>query len=282
VIDRIVLPDGSLDKDHSYYENKVIRDGVGKSLKELLNVQDIPLNVPPKREMGDLSSAICLSLAKERHKPPMEIAMEAAEQLRTNLPPYIREITVSPPGYLNFRVDWLVLAQDLIPQVLGKGERFGRPASIEKEKVFIEHTSVNPNKAMHIGHLRNAVLGDTVARVLKWLGFPTGVCNYVDDTGLQVVDVVTALLYLDPPLYAEGSSDFKNIWSKAPKDQPFDYFCWDLYTRFQKGVEKNSSLQERREEVLHKIEGGQHPISSFAKELAEKILKWGSKKCRRA
>jgi arginyl-tRNA synthetase len=126
---------------------------------------------------------------------------------------------------------------------------------------------------MHIGHLRNAVLGDTVARVLEWLGFKTEICNYIDDTGLQVVDVVTALLYLDPPFLMDGSSDFKSIWAKFPKDQALDYFCWDLYARFQNEIEKNPSLVERRDEVLHKIEGGLHPISAFAKELAEKIVR---------
>jgi arginyl-tRNA synthetase len=203
----------------------------------------------------------------------MEIAKKTAEQMGLNLPPFIREITISPPGYLNFRVDWPALAQDLIPRILEKRELFGRRVSIDEEKVFIEHTSVNPNKAMHIGHLRNAVLGDTVARILKWLGFSTEVCNYIDDTGLQVVDIVTALLYLDPPFFPEGSSDFKTIWAKAPKDQSFDYFCWDLYARFQNELEKNPSLEKRREEVLHQIEGGGHPVSGFAKELAEKIVK---------
>jgi arginyl-tRNA synthetase len=140
------------------------------------------------------------------------------------------------------------------------------------EKVFVEHTSVNPNKAMHIGHLRNAVLGDTVARVLEWLGFSTEVCNYIDDTGLQVVDVVTALLYLDSPFFTEGTSNFKAIWQKIPKDQRLDYFCWDLYARFQNELEKNASLLEKREDVLHKIEGNLHPIACFAKELAEKIV----------
>ncbi len=202
----------------------------------------------------------------------MEIAKKTAEQLRLNPPPFIHEVSVSPPGYLNFKVDWPALARELIPQIVGKRDLFGRPASIEKEKVFIEHTSVNPNKAMHIGHLRNAVLGDTVARVLKWLGFSTEVCNYIDDTGVQVVDVVTALLYLDPPFFAEGISDFGTIWAKVPKDHPLDYFCWDLYARFQNELEVNSSLLERREEVLRKIEGGSHPISSFAKELANKIV----------
>jgi arginyl-tRNA synthetase len=249
----------------------MIREGVAKALKELLNIEDIPFNVPPQREFGDFSSAICLSLAKQKKESPMKIAQEMAEQLRSNRPPYIQEVGVSPPGYLNFRVDWQGLAQDLIPKLLEEGELFGKPALKLGEKVFIEHTSVNPNKAMHIGHLRNSVLGDTVARVLKWNGFSTEVCNYIDDTGLQVVDVVTALLYLDPPFY-KGTSDFTAIWRKAPTNQPFDYFCWDLYARFQNELAKNPSLSEKREEVLHKIEEGLHPIAGLAKELASKIV----------
>jgi len=259
-------------EENSGKQQKMIREGVARSLKEFLSVEELPFNVPPHREMGDFSSAICLSLAKERRQPPMEIAKKTAEHLRSSPPPFIREVTVTPPGYLNFKVDWSALAGILIPQILEKREHFGRPASVEKEKVFVEHTSVNPNKAMHIGHLRNAVLGDTMARVLKWLGFSTEVCNYIDDTGLQVVDVVTAFLYLDPPHYSGEVSDFETIWAKVPKDQPFDYFCWDLYARFQNELENNPSLVERREEVLHRIEGGSHPISYFAKDLAEKIV----------
>lgn len=249
----------------------MIREGVAKVLKKLLDIEEMPFNVPPQRELGDFSSAVCLSMAKQRRESPMKIAQEMAEGLKSKLPPYIKDIGVSPPGYLNFKVDWPALAQDLIPRILQEGELFGKPVSQPEKKVFIEHTSVNPNKAMHIGHLRNSVLGDTVARVLEWNGFSIEVCNYIDDTGLQVVDVVTALLYLGPPFYMEGS-DFKAIWGKVSVDQPFDYFCWDLYARFQNELEKNSSLIEKREEVLHKIEGGIHPISGFAKELAIKIV----------
>ena len=250
----------------------MIRDGVAGILKEILNVEEIPFNVPPKRDLGDLSSAICLAIAKQRKRPPMKIAQEVAEQLRSSLPPFICGIEVSPPGYLNFKVDWLALAQDLIPQVLEEEELFGRPASTPKEKVFIEHTSVNPNKAMHIGHLRNAVLGDTVARVLEWMGFSIEVCNYIDDTGLQVVDVVTAMLYLESPFFVDDSSDFKAIWEKVPKNQPLDYFCWDLYARFQTELKNSPFLQQKREDILHKIERGVHPISAFAKDLAKRIV----------
>ena len=249
----------------------MIREGVERALKEILDIEEIPFNVPPQRQLGDFSSAVCLSMARQRRESPMTIARETAERLKSRPPLYIQEIGVSPPGYLNFKVNWSVLAQDLIPRILQEGEFFGKTVSQPKKKVFIEHTSVNPNKAMHIGHLRNSVLGDTVARVLEWLGFSTEVCNYIDDTGLQVVDVVTALLYLDPPSYAEGS-DFELIWEKVSTDQPFDYFCWDLYARFQNQLEKNPSLIEKREEVLHKIEAGIDPISSFAKELTTKIV----------
>jgi arginyl-tRNA synthetase len=249
----------------------MIREGVAKAFKELLNIEEVPFNVPPQRELGDFSSAVCLSIARQRRESPMKIAQEMVERLKSKPPPYIQDISVSRPGYLNFKVDWPALAQDLIPRILQEGEFFGKPGLQPKKKVFIEHTSVNPNKAMHIGHLRNSVLGDTVARVLEWLGFSTEVCNYIDDTGLQVVDVVTALLYLNPPSYTEGS-DFKGIWAKVPEEQPFDYFCWDLYAHFQNELERNSFLIEKRGEVLRQIEGGTHPVASFAKELAVKIV----------
>ncbi len=250
----------------------MIREGVAEALKNILRVEEVPLNIPPQRETGDFSSAICLSLAKEKRRPPMEIAREVVEGLKANLPPYIQKVTLTPPGYINFKVDWPKLAKELIPEIFEKADHFGRPIQVEKEKVFVEHTSVNPNKAMHIGHLRNSVLGDTVARVFKWLGYSTEVCNYIDDTGVQVVDVVTAILYLDPPFFKEGASDFKSIWEKVPKDQPFDYFCWALYARFQGEVEKDPSMKERREEILHQIESEQPPVAIFAKELATRIV----------
>ncbi len=249
----------------------MIREGVTQVLRGLLEIEDIPLNVPPRRELGDFSTAVCLSLAKQRKESPMKIAQELAERLRSNLPPHIQGIDISPPGYVNFKVNWTGLAQDLVPRILQEGKMFGKPALPLRKKIFVEHTSVNPNKAMHIGHLRNSVLGDTVARVLEWLGFSTEVCNYIDDTGLQVVDVVTALLYLTPPFYAEGS-DFRAIWEKVPNSPPFDYFCWDLYARFQPELAKNPSLLEKREEILHKIEKGISPVAGFAKELATKIV----------
>jgi len=250
----------------------MIKEETAELLKEILEVEDIPFNVPPQREIGDFSSAVCLSIAKQRRRRPMEIAQETAERLKAHPLSYIDQVTVTPPGYLNFKIEWPALAKDLIREIFEREKNFGKPSGIKREKVFIEHTSVNPNKAMHIGHLRNAVLGDTVARVLKWVDFQTEVCNYIDDTGLQVVDVVTALLYLDSPSYGEGALDFDMIWAKAPSGAPFDYFCWDLYARFQTELENNPHLGEKREEVMKKIEGGISPIADFAKELSTRIV----------
>lgn len=250
----------------------MIKEELAKTLQTHFGVKEAPINVPPRPEMGDFSSAVCLSLAKERRRPPLEIARKEAVSLKERLPGWVEEVSVTPPGYLNFKIDWRSLARDLIPQIIDQGPFFGRPESNGQEKVFIEHTSVNPNKAMHIGHLRNAVLGDTVARVLRWLGYTTEVCNYIDDTGVQVVDVVTAFLYLDPPFYEKGKTDFGVIWSKASSNEPFDYYCWDLYTRFQTEIERNPSLLQKKEEVLHQIEGGRDPVARFAKELATRIV----------
>src|SRR4030042_4385750 len=123
----------------------MIREGVGRLLKEMFGIEEVPLNIPPKREMGDLSSAICLSIAKQKRRPPMEIDRQAAQLLRSTPPPFVYEIGVSPPGHLNFKVDWPGLAGDLIPRVLEKGIHFGKPALVGGGKGFIEHTGVNPN-----------------------------------------------------------------------------------------------------------------------------------------
>jgi arginyl-tRNA synthetase len=96
----------------------MIREGVSKVFKDLLNMEEIPFNVPPQRELGDFSSAVCLSMAKQRRESPMKIAQEMAALLASKLPPYIKEISVSPPGYLNFKVEWSALAQNVIPRIL--------------------------------------------------------------------------------------------------------------------------------------------------------------------
>jgi len=250
----------------------MLEEQIATIIRELFDLEEVPFNVPPDPAMGDFSTAVCFALARRERRKPLELAREVQRALEERGLPYIRAIAVTPPGYVNFQVDTSALAQDLLPRIFAEGNRFGRGSPETPTKVFIEHTSVNPNKAMHIGHLRNAILGDTLGRLLNWLGYDTEVCNYIDDTGLQVVDVVMGLLYLDPPRYNGESADFSDIWAKVDAGRPFDHFCWDLYTEVHQRLDGDPELQARREEVLHQIEGRTHPVARFAKELATRIV----------
>ncbi len=236
-----------------------------------LGVPDVEFNRPPKPEMGDFSTAAALKLAKAQKRKPLEIAEELAEQLRAAGLPHVDAISVTPPGFINFRLAAASFTGGVIETVLREREAFGRAAPTGR-KVLIEHTNVNPNKAMHIGHVRNAMIGDAVVRMLGAAGHTVEPCNYIDDTGVQVVDVVTAFLYLREPRYA-GGDDFTAIWAKAETGQSFDDYCWDLYAEVQNALATDAALKARRDAVMHEMEGGPSPIARFAKELATRIVR---------
>lgn len=249
----------------------MIQDDVAKAIKKILSVDDVPFNVPPKREFGDFSTAICLSQAKVQKRAPMQIAEEVAAQLRSGKLPYIKEVIVTPPGYLNFKIDHSRYVKSVIDRVMKEGVAFGRSNIGRKRRVLVEHTNVNPNKAMHIGHLRNAIIGDSVVRTLRKLNYDVQACDYIDDTGVQVADVVVAMLYMDEPVYA-GGDDFSAIWAKYDGSQPFDYYCWDTYSRVTQTFDTDEALKARRPDVMHMIEAQDNPVARFAKEVATKIV----------
>lgn len=251
----------------------MIQDYVEKAIKRILGVDEVPFNVPPRREMGDFSTAVCLAQAKVQKRPPMQIAEEVKAELEKVGLPFISEITVSSPGYLNFKIDHKRYVKSVIDRVKKEGSAFGQSNIGRKRKVLVEHTNVNPNKAMHIGHLRNAIIGDTVVRALRKLGYTVEACNYIDDTGVQVADVVVGMLYMDEPCYDGTSDDLSPIWTKYDGSQPFDHWCWDLYARVAQEYEANPDLKKKRSEVLHAIEAQNNPIAKFAKELATRIVK---------
>jgi arginyl-tRNA synthetase len=223
--------------------------------------------------MGDFSTAVCLAQAKTQKRAPIHIAEEVKSELDKSKIPYVKQITVTPPGYLNFHIDHSRYLKTIIDRVAKEGDRFGESNVGRKRKVIVEHTNVNPNKAMHIGHLRNAIIGDTVVRVLKRLGYGVETLNYIDDTGVQVADVVVAMLYMDEPFYDGKTSDLSPIWAKYDGSAPFDYWCWDVYSRVAQEYETNESLKARRAEVLHMVEAQDNPVAAFAKELAARIVK---------
>jgi arginyl-tRNA synthetase len=251
----------------------LIQEDVARAIKKILGTNDVPFNIPPSRDFGDFSTAVCLSQAKVQKRAPMSIAEDLRAELEKVKLPFIREVTVTPPGYLNFRVDHRRYVKSVIDRVMRERDRFGCSNVGRSRKVLVEHTNVNPNKAMHIGHLRNAIIGDCVVRTLRKLNYNVEACNYIDDTGVQVADVVVAMLYLDEPVYEGKSTDFSAIWAKYDGSQPFDYWCWDVYSRVSVEYDHNEELKARRTEVLHCIEARDNPVAEFAKELATRIVK---------
>ncbi|MGB6851749.1 MAG: arginine--tRNA ligase [Thermoanaerobaculia bacterium] len=210
--------------------------------RRILEVYDLEhdpaIEVPPRRELGDLAFPAPLHLAREVRKSPRAIAEELAAGLEA--PSWVREIRVEGAGYLNVFLDRSVMAGRLLD------EPPSPPAERQAEKVIIEHTNINPNKAAHIGHLRNATLGDVLVRVNRALGYTVEVQNYIDDTGVQLADVVVGFLDL------RGMS-FEEV---AGLPDPFDFICWDIYSEVGQWYEGDPTRLKLRRETLHELEQG--------------------------
>lgn len=213
-------------------------------------------DTPPDPGFGDLSTPLPLRLAKQAKRAPMTIA----EELRTGLESagidLVAGVTVTAPGYINVRLDAGALAQRLIDRVAGLRGDFGSLPP-RQEKVVVEHTNMNPNKAAHIGHVRNACLGDCMVRILRRCGYEVEAQNYIDDTGVQVADVVLGM---------------RHLGVEYAGDQPFDHFCWDLYTEVHRRLPEQPELQDKQREYLHLIEFGEGEVAAFAKSVAERVL----------
>jgi arginyl-tRNA synthetase len=217
----------------------------------------ITLEYPPNRELGDLGTPVAFELARRLRKAPRTIAQEIAEAFGSL--GGIRRVAAAPNGYLNFfleRADFLI--DRLMPG------RLARPRGTAA-KAIVEHTAINPNKAAHIGHLRNAALGDTLVRVLRFRGVPVEVQNYIDDTGVQVADVVVGFRAL------EGKR-LDQIREAADATR-FDYYCWDLYARVTEWYEENKERLAIRAETLHDIEHGGNENADIAAFIADRIVR---------
>jgi arginyl-tRNA synthetase len=218
--------------------------------------------------MGEVASPLCFELAKRLKKPPRALAQEIANSLKPIQG--VARVEVAGGGYLNAFFDRAEFFRAAISEGKGteeKGAEAGKgsaQAAAGALKTVVEHTSINPNKAAHIGHLRNAVLGDTFARVLRYAGRRVEVQNYIDNTGVQVADVVLGFIHLEPKSLEEVCS-----LASAPK---FDYLCWDLYTRVTQFLAEDKSRLELRGKMLQEIEEGQGEAAQMAEVVATAIV----------
>lgn len=216
------------------------KEGIKKSLEE-----------PPEKSFGDLATTICFELPKKLKKPPSEIADTLAN--RTKRKGLIKKIKTEG-GYVNFFVNESKLSSITLKEIEDKGPKYGHQKN-GKGRVIIEHTSVNPTKPLHIGHGRNAIIGDTTARIIEACGHGVEVQNYIDDLGLQVAQTLT--------LY-NGE--------KQKPEEKFDHYLGRLYVDFHEKLENNPKLEEKARQNLSELEKGDTELAKKARKMASKCV----------
>ena len=220
---------------------------------------DLPVAVeqPKQSELGDVAVPAAFQLAKQLRQAPKKIAAELVEEIGTL--DGIASMEVAGNGYINIRLDRGMYGAALLGGAAGA-------TAASTEKIIVEHTNINPNKAAHIGHLRNATLGDTFVRMLRALGHCVEVQNYIDNTGVQVADVVVGFHYLEN----KTAADVRALI--ADPSVRFDYYCWDLYARISAHYGENAEALKWRAETLHAIEAGSGDLAETAHLIADAIV----------
>jgi arginyl-tRNA synthetase len=236
-----------------------VHTAIGDAIRRHFGVADVPafsVEVPPTRALGDLAVPVAFQLARTLRKAPRAIAQELAGALGSI--PGVGRVVAAPNGYLNF---YLERPGYLTARVRGQLP----PEAAPPEKTIVEHTAINPNKAAHIGHLRNATLGDTLARVFRFRGTPVEVQNYIDDLGVQVADIIVGFRELE-------KRDLDAVRQIADTTR-FDYYCWDLYARVTEWYEADRANLEVRARTLHDLEHGGNDASAIAALIVERIVR---------
>jgi arginyl-tRNA synthetase len=219
----------------------------------------LPIEYAPTRDLGDLATPIAFELARRLRKAPRAIAQELAAAL--GRVEGIARVQAAPNGYLNIYLDRVAFADACLSA--SASSKSPRPA--RAEKTIVEHTAINPNKAAHIGHLRNSALGDTLVRVQRFRGIPVEVQNYIDDTGVQVADVVVGFRELE----RKRLDDVRRIADSTR----FDYYCWDLYARVTQWYDEDKERLKIRAAALHDIEHGGGETAAIARFVADRIVR---------
>jgi arginyl-tRNA synthetase len=221
-----------------------------------LDLPSIVIEQPPQIEFGEYALPIAFELARKLRKAPRKIAEEIVAGI--GAVPGFEKFEVAGAGYINVRLNRTEVAAALAADQEPREE-------VPPGKVLVEHSSINPNKAAHIGHLRNAILGDTFVRLLRFTGREVDIQNYIDNTGVQVADVVVGFLHIEKKTRAEIEA-----LAAAPR---FDFYCWDLYARVSQWYEQDKQNLQARAAVLHAIEEGNNETAAIADLISIAVLR---------
>ena len=236
-----------------------VHDQVADAVRRHFGLDEVPafaIEVPPNRALGDLAVTVAFQLARALRKAPKAIAQELAGVLG-NLPG-IAKVVAAPNGYLN-------LYLDRRPYFLDRLNGRVAPARSTDGKTVVEHTAINPNKAAHIGHLRNATLGDTIVRVLRFRGTEVEAQNYIDDLGVQVADIIVGFREIE-----HKSLDEVRTIAESTR---FDYYCWDLYSKVAEWYEGDKARPAIRAQTLHELEDGGNATTDMAAVIVDRIVR---------
>ncbi len=243
---------------------QAVRQTLRDTLARLYGADAVPstivIDTPPQRRLGDLALPFAFELARTLRKAPRVIAQEVVAAWPDV--DGVARVEATPNGYVNVFLDRAAFLRARLGAPAADPSAF---AGTAPGKTVVEHTAINPNKAAHIGHLRNAAMGDTFARLLRFCGTPVEVQNYIDDTGVQVADVVVGFQHLE-------NRPIEEVRTLAA-DPKFDYYCWDLYAKVTEWYDADESRREIRSRTLHAIERGEAPAAEIGAIVAESIVR---------
>jgi len=240
---------------------QILLDEIKTNLTRVLNDLNFPSVTfsvePAKKGFGDVTCNVCFLLAKNLSQKPDEVAQKISENYNKRLGDLVAKVEAHPSGYLNFFANMDKLNEIIIKNSIK--DDYGSVDIGNKTKIVVEHTSVNPNKALHIGHVRNIVLGDSLVRLLEKTNYDVKVLNYIDDSGAQVADIICAFNYYDFP---------KN----PPTGKKFDQYCGDdVYAKIFT-ISGDPNFEEHRKEILQGIEEKGSEIAKEAESITKKVL----------
>jgi arginyl-tRNA synthetase len=252
---------------------------LGAHLRDVLKAKydlqraDLPLEIPPDLRFGELATPIAFELARTLRKAPKIIAQEIVAALG-HLDGFAG-FEAAGSGYINARLDRAAGVR-----LVAGGDTLA--AAANGVHALVEHTSINPNKAAHVGHLRNAILGDTFVRLLRAAGQKVAVQNYIDNTGVQVADVIVGFLHLEKKSLAQIRALVADCENRAAGAEGHaagvDYYCWDLYAKTSQWYEQgsdaeNAERKKLRYATLHEIEHGGNETAEVAELISTAVLR---------
>ena len=248
---------------------KILLDEIHSNIQKIIEDLSLPQTSfviePAKSNFGDVMCNVAFLLSKHLKKKPSEVAQIISEKYEPFLGNLVEKVEAHPSGYINFFADYSHLTRIILKSSMK--DNYGFLDLGHKSKIIVEHTSVNPNKALHIGHVRNIIVGDATARILQYANYDVKVLNYVDDSGLQVADIIVGFKYC-------GFNE------NPPAGQKFDQYCGDeVYVKTTEKYSSNPDLEETRKKILQDLEDTDSEIAQFGSKITRKVLAEQIKTC---